>query len=99
MGDDETGLSLHQLLHSPLNLLFRLGIHIGGRFVQDEHMGVQQHRPGDGEKLLLPLGQVHAVVVDDGIVALGELGDGVVNFRRLSRGHHLLHRGVLFPVS
>ena len=61
VGDNKTGLSLHKFFHGFLDPGFRAGIHVGSGFVQDEHAGIQNHSPGDGEKLLLALGDIGAV--------------------------------------
>ena len=62
VGNNEAGLIFHQFSHRSLNLLLRPGIHIGSGFIQNQHVSVQKHGSGDGEKLLLSFGYTGAIV-------------------------------------
>ena len=99
MGDDKAGLALHQLPHGRLDLDFRAGVHVGGGLIQNQHFGVQQHGPGNGEQLLLPLGDVHAVLVQNGVVTLGQAHDVPVDAGGLGGLLHLLQGGALLAVG
>ena len=99
MSNHEAGFPFHQLPHGLLNLLLRLGIHIGGGLVQNQHFGIQQHGPGNGEHLLLPLGKAGAVPGQHRVVSLRHLKNGLVDMGRLAGPLHLLQGGVLLPVG
>ncbi|EFL36863.1 predicted protein [Streptomyces viridochromogenes DSM 40736] len=45
------------------------------RLVQEEHLGVADQGPGDGEPLPLPAGQPRAVFADQGVEAPGKPAD------------------------
>lgn len=86
VGDDKAGPSLHQLKHGALNLLFCAGIDGTGRFVQDQDGRIRQDRPGNGQKLPLPLAEIAPVFRKDGVVAIRQADDegmGVGQFCRL----------------
>ena len=48
MGDHEACLSSHQASDRLLYLTLRVGVHVAGRLVEDEHVGVIEHGAGDG---------------------------------------------------
>ena len=97
--DDEAGLVLHQLEHGGLYAALGLGIDVGGRLVQDQHVRLEQHGAGDGDELLLPLGDVAAVFGDHGVVALGQLLDKVVDVRHFGGVLHLFKGGFVTAVG
>ena len=75
VGDDEAGLSAHQLPHRRLKLLLGTGIHIGGGLIQDQQRRVLQQCPGNGQALALAAGEQHAVFTHVGIEALRQAVD------------------------
>ena len=58
-----------------------LGLHVEGRrgLVEHEHGRVAQDRAGDRDPLLLAAGEAEAALADDGLVAVRELDDLVVD--------------------
>ena len=86
MGDDERGPALHQRLHRALDEDLGPRVHRRGRLVEDEDRRVGEERPGDGQQLLLARGHVGRVVVEDGVVAVGQRPHEVVHVRGLGRG-------------
>ena len=54
VGDDESGPSMHQLIHTILYQLLCSGIDRRNRFVQDQHRRICYRCTGDGQKLSLP---------------------------------------------
>ena len=50
-----------------------------GRLVEHEHGRVAQDRAGDRDALLLAAGEAEAALADDGVVAVGQRGDRVVD--------------------
>ena len=47
VSDDKAGLSFHKTLHGGLNLNLGSGIHVRGRFIQNQNLSVQQEGSGD----------------------------------------------------
>ena len=68
-----------------LHYLLRLCVQGAGGLVQDEHGGVLEQRPGDGDPLPLPAAHRHAALAQDGVVSLGEGGDEAVGVGGLGR--------------
>ena len=99
VGDDEAGAALHQPVHGLLDLDLRAGVHVGGGLVQNEHGGVAEHGAGDGDKLPLALGDVHAVVGQHGVIPVGQMLDVGVDAGGLGGSHHLVHGGALLAVG
>jgi hypothetical protein len=69
--DNKAGLSRHQLAHGVLDLQLGARVDVGGRLVEDKHLCVQQHGARNGKQLLLPAGDVDAIVAQNRIVAVG----------------------------
>lgn len=55
VGYYKAGSASAKLVHRLLNLNFGTGIHVGGSFVKDQHLGIRNHGTGDGYKLALTL--------------------------------------------
>ncbi len=68
-----------QRFHDPAA---RLGVQAGGRFVQQQHRCVPDHRAGDRQALGLSAGQRPAPLAHHGVVALGEQPDERVGVGR-----------------
>ena len=78
MRHDEARAPFHHTGEGSLYLLLGTRVDRGGRFVEDKHRRQAKHHAGDGEKLLLTLGQAAAILADDGVVALGQSADEAV---------------------
>ena len=89
MGDDEARPPQHQLGHGALDEDLGPRVHGTGRLVEDEDAAVRQERPGDREELLLALRHARGVVVEDGVVAIGQGPDEVVHVGGLGCGDDL----------
>ena len=61
-----------------------------GRLVEHEDRRVAQDRARDGDALLLAAGEAVAALADDGVVALRQRGDHVVDARGFGGGLDLL---------
>ena len=85
VGDGEGRPARHQRRQGGLDQPLGLGVQGGGRFVQDQDARVLQDGAGDGDALLLAAGELVAALADDGVVAVGQRGDVVVDGRRLRR--------------
>ena len=66
---------VERLLHEPLGL----GVERARRLVEDEDRRVAQDRARDRDPLLLAAGEAVAALADDGVVALGQRRDHVVD--------------------
>ena len=77
-------------LHGPLGL----GVQRAGRLVEHQDPRVAQQRAGDRQPLLLPAGEPVPAGADDGVVAVGQRGDQVVDLRPAGGGLHLRVGGV-----
>lgn len=76
--DDEHGLFASQFGEGLLHLLFGVRIEGGGGFVENENVVVAQKGTGDGQKLALSLRKNAALVVENGVVALGQRLDDLI---------------------
>lgn len=63
--------SVHALLDEPL----RSGIDGTGGLVEDQHRRLRYGRTGNGDELPLPLGQIAAVAVKHGVIAVRKTPD------------------------
>ena len=68
-----------------------------GGLIQDQDARVFQDDPGDGDALLLAAGELVAPLADDGVVALGQSSDAVVDGRRARGRFDLLIGRVQLP--
>ena len=71
------GQAVQRLLHGALGLV----VQRAGGLVEHQHRRVAQDRPGDGDALLLAAGEAVAALADDGVVAVGQRRDEVVDLR------------------
>ena len=99
MGDYEAGLALHQLQHRRLDLALRGSVHVGCGFIKNQHPGVVEHCTGDGQKLLLSLGDVAAILADDRIIAVRKTHYERVDVGLLRNADNIFQRGVLRSVG
>ena len=97
--DDEAGLVRHQRAHRLLDALLGARVDVRGRLVEDQERGVEQHRARDRHQLLLALRDVRAVVVEHGVVALGQRHDVLVDAARPADALHVGARGRLAAVG
>ena len=79
VGDDERRPAVHQPGHRALDEDLGPRVDRGGRLVEDEDRRVGEERAGDRQQLLLAGRQVGRVVVDDGVVAVGQRPHEVVD--------------------
>ena len=79
VGDRDRGPALRQLVERGLHRPLGLGVQRAGGLVEDEHGRVAQDRAGDRDALLLAAREAVAALADDGVVALGQRGDQVVD--------------------
>ena len=66
----KAGSALDHGSKSTLHVQFRTGINVAGCFVQNQHGRIHQHDAGNAQQLLLPLGQVVALLGQHGIVSV-----------------------------
>ncbi len=99
MGDDEAGSSPHQFPHGFLDLDLGTGVHVGGGLIQDQHGGIGEEGPGDGDQLSLSPGDVDAVIGEDGVIPIRQALDVGINPGIPGRGLHILHGGILPAVA
>ena len=92
MGDHEHGASLEEVIQSLADRPFGVRVGGGGGLVQDHDRGVGQQCPGDPDALTFPAGEPG--VVDDGVVALRQLHDALMDLGRLCCRPHLLIGGL-----
>ena len=75
VGDDEAGAPFHQLVESLLDLHLGAGVDRAGGLVKDEDSRIGQDRPGDGNELTLPLGEISAAFGENSVIPLREATD------------------------
>ena len=69
-----------------------LGVEMARRLVEDHDRGVLQQHARDRDALLLAARQPVAALADDGVVAVGQRGDDVVDLRGAARRLELVLR-------
>ena len=89
VSDDDGGFVVHKFVQSILHQIFRNGIKCAGGFIKDKDGGIFQNGTGDGKALFLTAGQTGAVLADDGIIAVGELGDELFHVGHTGGGEDL----------
>lgn len=99
MCDDKAGSSFHQAVHRLLNQYLHAGVDRTRRFVQNQHFGIGENRPGDCQKLFLPGRNVARLFVQYRFVSIGQCFDEVVDLRGLSGGFHHFVGCVQLPVA
>ena len=78
VGDDDRGAPGHDLAEGVADLVLLGGVDRRGGVVEDQHPGVGQDGPGDGDALALAARQREAPLADLGAVALGQRRDELV---------------------
>ena len=79
VGDDDAGAPGHDALERVLDQRFGLAVQVAGGLVQHQDARVLEDHAGQGDALLLAAAQAVAALADDGVVAVGQLGDEVVD--------------------
>ena len=67
MGDDESRPTLEEDIQAEADLLLGIHVDIARRLVEDDELGVGRERPGKGEKLLFPRGDIPAALPEIGL--------------------------------
>ena len=75
------------------------GVNGRGSVVKDQHAGVGQERPGQGQSLALAAGEGHAPFAHGCLVALSQFADELVGLCKVSRLGHLLVGRIRTPDS
>ena len=94
LGNDQLGGSGNFFLEGLADHSVRMGIHSGGRVVQDQDLRLFQQGTGNAQPLLLAAGDIAAPLLDVGIVAVREGGDELIGTGQLTGVDQLLIRGV-----
>ncbi len=84
--DDRRPLA-HHAAQSRQNLLFRVGIHRRQRVVENQYRGIDDDRARERRPLFLAARQRDAALAHHRVVALGKVGDVLVETRDRGRGH------------
>ena len=77
VGDDDGGAAFEGLVEGGLDGGLGGVVQGGGGFVEDDDAGLGEQQPGDGEALAFPAGEAVAALPDDGVEAVGQVGDEV----------------------
>lgn len=99
VGNDEHRAAFHQSVHALLDNGLGVGVDGRGCLVQDHHGRVGHSGPGNGQQLPLALGQVGAVALQGGVIAIGQTGDEVVSAGQLGGGNAFLVGGVQTAIA
>ena len=89
VGDDDRRAAQQRRLEGGLDVRLVVVVEVARRLVEDHHLRILEQQAGDGDALLLAARQAVAALADDGVVAVGERGDGVVDAGRLGGGDDL----------
>ena len=99
VGDRDRRPAVHQRFECGLHQSLGGGIQAGRSLVQDQDARVLQDHAGDRETLLLAARELVPALADDGVVAVGQLDDPVVDVRGPRSLIELVLRGVRPPVQ
>ena len=99
VGDNKAGPSLHQVIHSLLDLHFCSCINGRCGLIQNQDLIVCQDRSCNGKQLLLPLRNITGLLIQDHLIAAGLLHDKVVDMGRFCCCDHLFIRCVQSSVA
>src|SRR5918911_2947637 len=94
VGNCQGGAVLHQWCKRRLDEPLRTCIYRASRLIQDQDPRLLEEDAGDREALLLATGVLVATLPDDGLVAVSQFHDAIMNGGRLSGGNDLLVRGI-----
>ena len=89
VGDDDRRPSAQRRFQGRLHQRLVLVVEVARRLVEDHHVGILEQQPGDGDALLLAARQSISPLADNGVVAVGEAGDRVVDAGRPCCGDDL----------
>ena len=78
VGDDDDRATLDDAAHVALDDPLALVVERRRRLVENENARIGRERAGDGDALSLPAGEVGAALLDQCVVAFGELVDELV---------------------
>ena len=90
MGNNHRSTTLEHLCEGILHQLLALGIESRSRLVEDEKVGVLQHRTRNAESLTLTTRELCSTITNIGIVTLRTLHNEVVGICHLARLGNLL---------
>ena len=94
VGDGDRRAAAAELVERALHGALGRGVERAGRLVEHEHARVAQQRAGDRDALALAAGEPVAARADEGVVALRQARDQVVDLRGAGRRLDLGVRGV-----
>lgn len=81
VGDDDGGAAADEVGQGGADALLGLAVYLAERLVEDEDGGVAEDRAGQGDPLRLAAGEGAAGGPEDGVVAVGEQVDELVDER------------------
>lgn len=81
MGDDDGGAAADEVGQGGADALLGLAVDLAERLVEDEDRRVAEDRAGQGDPLRLAAGEGAAGGAEDGVVAVGERVDELVDER------------------
>src|SRR5262245_1998595 len=93
------GATSRHVLQSILDRPFRHRVDARRRLVKDEHRWVLEEHPGDGYTLLLASGEAVAALANDGVVAVWQATDEVMDTRSSGSGLNLGVRRIRLGVT
>ena len=70
VSDDEACASLHEVLHAFLDQDFGTGIDGGRCLIENQNLRIGKEGSGNGEQLLLALGDVGRLFIDFGLITV-----------------------------
>ncbi len=99
MGDHDRRPTVQSGLERGLDVGFVVVVEVARRLVEDHDGGILQQQPGDRDALLLAAAQAVPAFADDGVVAVGEGDNGVVDAGGTARRLELILRCVMLGVA
>ena len=90
VSDDKAGSAFHQVIHSFLDLYLGSGINGGGSLIQDQDLIVCKNGSCNCQELLLALGNIAGLLIQNHVIASRLLHDKVVDMSSLCCCDHFL---------
>src|SRR5215217_5828455 len=99
VGDDQTGAATHGAGERLLDERFRGGVKMRGGFVEHQDARIFEQHAGERQTLFLTTGEAISPLTYNGVVALGQVAQELIDIGSLTGGLELSVRGIWTAVK